>query len=357
MSVPFEAGRDVARKGSSLNIAGIDHVEFYVADAVQSAAELCAGFGFRITGRSSGETGLPGYQAGLPGGQSVLTGQHDIKVLFTSATDPAHPAAEFVRRHGDGPAVIGFSVADARACYAEAVQGGATPVAPPAGDAVTFATVRGVGDVAHRFVTRRNRPSGLAGTGARLRRIDHLTVCLEASALGPAVRAYQDSLGFTQTFADRCTLGEQRLNSVLMQSPGGAVAVSLLAPDPGAGPGPVTGYLGRHGGAGIQCIAFDTPDITATVRYCAAHGVRFHVPPASYYTALPGRLGPAWPGRLRPALPPVSELRALGILADQDYWGLMLQVFAESPPSHRMVRYQLIERRGALTVNCASVTG
>jgi hypothetical protein len=53
----------------------------------------------------------------------------------------------------------------------------------------------------------------------------------------------------------------------------------------------------------------------------------------------------------------VSELRDLGILADQDYWGLMLQIFAESPPSRRTFRYQLIERRGALTVNCAGVTG
>jgi 4-hydroxymandelate synthase len=353
-----------------MKIEGIDHVEFYVADAEQSAAQLCDGYGFTVCG--------PGGPGSWPERhRSVLTRHGTITILFTSADDPGHPAARYVARHGDGPAVIAFSVADGPACLAAALRRGAGPASFASGPDLAGAgdTVRGFGDVAHRFVTAAapgpaSFASGpdLAGAGdtvrgfgdvahrfvtaaapgpaaesahpARLQGIDHLTVCLEPGGLAAAARAYHDVFGFSRTFAERMRAGGQTLNSTVLQSPSGSVTLSLLEPAPGSGPGQVTDFLAAHGGPGIQRIAFRTPDIFAAIRGCARRGVSFPAMPDSYYDALPARVGPG---------APVGTLRELGVLADRDCWGLMFQAFADSPHPRRTFGYQLVERRGALS--------
>ena len=138
-----------------MKIEGIDHIEFYVADAGQSAAQLCDGYGFTVRGRSGPGARQAGYH-------SVLTRHGTITILFTSAADPGHPAAQYVARHGDGPAVIAFSVADGAACFAAAVRRGARLASPASGSDLAGGTVRGFGDVAHRFVTRQDPASPFA---------------------------------------------------------------------------------------------------------------------------------------------------------------------------------------------------
>lgn len=333
-----------------MKIEGIDHIEFYVADAEESAAELCDGYGFTVCGRSGPGSGPPGYR-------SVLTRHAAIRILFTSADDWGHPPARYVARHGDGPAVIAFSVADGQACLAAAVRRGAASASPASGPDVAGVTVRGFGDVAHRFVTRRD-PAGPFATGlsaqtaaapgpaaetahpARLDGIDHITVCLEPGGLAAAARAYHDVFGFSRTFAERIRAGGQTLNTKVLQSPSGTVTLSLLEPVTGSDPGQVTDFLAAHGGPGIQRIAFRTPDIFAAIRGCARRGVSFPALPDSYYDALPARVGPGVP---------VDTLRELGVLADRDCWGLMFQAFADSQHTRRTFGYQLVERRGALS--------
>jgi 4-hydroxymandelate synthase len=319
-----------------MKIEGIDHVEFYVADAEQSAAQLCDGYGFTVCGR-----GGPGSWPERH--RSVLTRHGTITILFTSADDPGHPAARYVARHGDGPAVIAFSVADGPACLAAAVRRGAGPASFASGPDLAGAgdTVRGFGDVAHRFVTAAAPgPATESAHPARLQGIDHLTVCLEPGGLPAAARAYHDVFGFSRTFAERIRAGGQTLNSTVLQSPSGSVTLSLLEPVPGSGPGQVTDFLAAHSGPGIQRIAFRTPDIFAAIRSCARRGVSFPAMPDSYYNALPARVGPG---------APVGTLRELGVLADRDCWGLMFQAFADSPHPRRTFGYQLVERRGALS--------
>src|SRR5690349_13161141 len=107
-----------------MEIHTIDHLEFYVDDAEKAAGEFCESFGFTEFGRGGPETGLAGRH-------TILLRQHDVSLLITSALDPAHPAGEYVRRHGSGIAVVGLAVDDAAAAYAEAVRRGAEPVSPP----------------------------------------------------------------------------------------------------------------------------------------------------------------------------------------------------------------------------------
>ena len=70
-------------------IEAIDHIEFYVEDADQTASHLCDAFGFRIQGRGGPETGLDGCR-------SILLSQGDITILVTSALHGDHPAADYV---------------------------------------------------------------------------------------------------------------------------------------------------------------------------------------------------------------------------------------------------------------------
>src|SRR5436305_9474426 len=127
----------------------IDHLELCVEDAGRTAVRWCESCGFTVRGRGGAEAG----------GRSILLTQREIALLITSASTADHRAAEYLRRHGEGVAVVGLAVPDATAAFATAVERGAVPVSPPAvmegdGARVTFASVNGFGDVEHRFVSR-----------------------------------------------------------------------------------------------------------------------------------------------------------------------------------------------------------
>jgi 4-hydroxymandelate synthase len=339
-----------------MNVGTIDHLEFYVEDVDQSAGHLCTAYGFRIAGQG-------GPDSGLDGCRSVLLRQGDITLLLTSALGCRHPAADYVREHGDGVAVVGMTVDDAAGAFAVAVERGATPVAPPAvlghaGEQVTFASVTGFGDVAHRFVSRQVpggpfAPGVIKEThrgpepGGLLKAVDHLAVCLPAGELDPAVRRYQEVFGFSQTFEERILVGTQAMESKVVQSPSGEVTFTIIEPDTTREPGQIDEFVNSHGGAGVQHVAFLTSDITAAVRTVSSHGVGFLHTPGSYYDALPARLGPVGV--------PVATLRELNILADRDHWGVMLQIFTESRHPRRTFFYELIDRRGARTFGSKNI--
>jgi len=332
----------------TVNIGSIDHLEFYVGDVDHSASQLCQAFGFRIHGHGGPETGLAGCR-------SLLLRQREITILLTSALSDEHPAAEYVRKHGDGVAVVAMTVDDAYGAFAEAVEHGAVPVAPPAvlehdGARVTFASVDGFGDVAHRFVAR-EAPEGPFSPGVMeetvpssaspglLKAIDHLAICLPAGGLAGAVRRYQEMFGFTQTFEERILVGSQGMDSKVVQSASGAVTLTIIEPDTTLAPGQIDEFVRSHGGAGVQHVAFLTEDIAAAVRTVSSRGVRFLSTPSSYYDALADRLGPVGV--------PLESLRELNILADRDSWGVMLQIFTESRHPRRTYFHELIDRRGA----------
>jgi 4-hydroxymandelate synthase len=333
-----------------MDIHTIDHLEYYTDDADQAAGYLCEAFGFAVHGRGDPATGLTDCR-------SVLLRQRAITLLVTSALSPGHRAAEYVRRHGDGIAVIGLAVDDAAAAFAEAVDRGAEPLAPPLvlenqGVRVTFASVKGFGDVEHRFTSRaaadaRFAPGVIEETvpvprrDGLLRAIDHLAVCLPAGTLDATVRQYQDVFGFGQTFEERIVVGAQAMESKVVQSRSRGVTFTMIEPDVTRSPGQIDEFLRAHDGAGVQHVAFLTDDIAAGVRDCAGRGVRFLSTPAAYYEALTQRLGAIGV--------PVETLRELNILADRDSAGVMLQIFTRSPHPRRTLFYELIERRGART--------
>lgn len=339
-----------------MDIQAIDHIELFVEDAEQTAAHLRDCFGFALTGRGGSNTGLHGCD-------SILLCQSTITLLVTSPTSADHRAADYVRWHGDGVGVIGLRVPDAQAAFVEAVERGATPVAPPEvsgppGARVVFASVMGFGDVEHRFVSRegglaapfapviQETGCGRSGEGL-LKAVDHFAVCVPAGTLDETVHHYQEVFGLRHIFEEQIVVGTQAMNSKVVQSDSEKLTLTIIEPDITRDPGQIDSFLKAHDGAGVQHIAFLTEDIVTAVRTSANRGVRFLTTPSSYYDMLTPRLGPIGV--------PVEELRDLNILADRDHSGVMLQIFTESRHPRGTFFYELIERRGARTFGSKNI--
>jgi 4-hydroxymandelate synthase len=334
-------------EGGSPDVTTVDHVEFYTADAEETAHLLRMAYGFRRLGQSG---------PGLPGQRTILLGQGGIRLLVTAATDPAHPVAAHVERHGDGVARIGLRVADAAEAYAEALARGAGSVAEPrrwadGGTEVVTAEVSGPGALAHRLVARRGDaflPGGIeplpvaAPAGPDLLEIvDHTALCVAGGTLDETVRFYTEVFGFKEIFEERVEVGDQAMDSKVVQSGSGEVTFTIVSPDPAMRPGQLDDFLRANGGAGVQHLALSTRDIAGVVATLGARGVRFLKTPESYYDAIERRLGDVGLS--------VAALRAGNILVDRDHWGEMFQIFTESTVERRTFFFELIERHGALT--------
>ncbi|MFI7673541.1 4-hydroxyphenylpyruvate dioxygenase [Actinophytocola sp. NPDC049390] len=344
-----------------MNLNGIDHIELYVGDARQAAFYYCTAFGFRLRGQGGPETGLKGQR-------SLLLTQGDVRMVLTSPLVADHPAAEFVRRHGDGVAVIALEVDDAESAFGELVHAGAAAVSAPAryaeGDAVvTTAEVLGFGDITHRLVQRTgprteflpgvflmsatNDADDTGDAAPLLELIDHFAVCVPAGQLDSTVKHYEEVFGFSQIFEEYIEVGAQGMSSKVVQSPSKLITLTLIEPDTSRERGQIDDFLAWHGGAGVQHVAFTTDGITDTVRALAARGVRFANTPPTYYDALADRV---------PDLAvPVADLRDAGVLVDTDHWGQLLQIFTESMHVRRTLFLEIIERRGALTFGSGNI--
>lgn len=336
-----------------MSILGIDHVEFYVADLRAAAAALCRDYGFEHAGPYALREGI------RPGGRSVLLRQGTIALVLTTADAPDHPAAGYVRQHGDGVAAIAFRTSDVTMAFDKAIKGGARPIAAPAftehaGERLGLAVVSGFGDVTHPLIERAGSQAGpAAGTGAgagpagMFQALDHVAICLQSGQIDATVRRYGDAFGFAYVFDERIEVNGQAMISKVVQDETGAATFTLIEPDPALDPGQIDEFLDRHGGAGVQHIALRTDDIAQAVRTLSGRGVKFLTAPGGYYRRLESRLG---------ALAiPVDVLREVNVLADRDKWGQLFQIFTRSAHERGTFFIELIERQGALTFGSGNI--
>jgi 4-hydroxymandelate synthase len=344
-----------------MKIHGIDHVEFCVGDVTRFAEPLIDAYGFSVHGRAA----LSGPERHPTAERSLLLRQGRIQFLLRSGLAPDHPAAAYVARHGDGVAAVGFGTDDVEAAFAQAVAGGAEPLAEPAftsrdGTRVGTATVSGCGDVVHRFVERSGpgdefapgeiemvSPRPTAAGPPLFEAVDHLALCVPAEGLLPAVMKYQRSLGLSEIFDERIEVGGQAMMSKVVQDSAAEVTFTLLEPDRSREPGQIDEFLEAHDGAGVQHVALRTSDIAGAVRALSGRGVEFLSAPAGYYKLLERRLGSV--------TIPVATLQGLNVLADRDRWGQMFQIFARSTHERRTFFFELIERQGALTFGTKNI--
>ncbi|MFJ9695998.1 4-hydroxyphenylpyruvate dioxygenase [Kitasatospora sp. NPDC101183] len=312
-----------------MSVQTISHVEFHCDDADKYAAGLCADYGFTAEAPVTAPDGT----------RTIALGQGTIRLHLADAADPGHPVSSFVARHGDAVAALALGCEDPGAALDRAERHGAR-VIDRAG-----ALIAGFGDTALRFVPLRTADPD-TGEGL-LDTLDHVAVCVPAGQLAEAVKFCEAALGFHRIFGEYIEVGEQAMDSSVVQSASGEVTFTLIEPDTARRPGQIDEFLSSHGGAGVQHLAFSTRDIATAVRTIRARGVEFLTTPGAYFDALAERFGET-------AIP-VETLRDLHVLVDQDHGGQLFQIFARSTHPRRTYFLEVIERQGAGTFGTANI--
>jgi 4-hydroxyphenylpyruvate dioxygenase len=333
-------------------IRRIDHLEFLVGNARQAAVFYETCFGFH-------RTAYRGLETGCRDSASYVLEQGDIRFVLTSALGPDHPAAEFVKRHGDGVGVIALEVPDAAAAFRETTTRGAEPAMPPEESrdekgVLRAAAIHLYGDTLIKFVERDDYAGTFApgfkpfdsaqaapAAGGVLKAIDHIVGNVELGAMEKWVRFFAETMGFTQLvhFDDKTITTEySALMSKVMQDGTGRVKFPINEPATGRRKSQIQEYLDYHRGPGVQHIACATDDIVSTVRHLRASGVEFLRVPPAYYDDLERRIGQIEE--------PVGELAELGILADRDDEGYLLQIFTQPVEDRPTLFFEVIERHG-----------
>jgi 4-hydroxyphenylpyruvate dioxygenase len=328
---------------------GIDHVELYVGNALQSAFFYVHALGFR-------EVAYAGLETGVRDRTSHVLEQGRIRIVLTGALEPDHEIGRHVALHGDGVKVIALSVPDAAHAYRTAVERGAEGVREPweetdGGGTLKLSQIATYGETLHTFVERDGykgafRPTyekrDLPGADVGLLAIDHIVGNVELGAMETWVKFYEDVFGMTEMihFSDEDISTEySALMSKVVTSGNGRIKFPINEPAEGKRKSQIDEYLEFYGGAGAQHIAVATRNIVKTVEQLRERGVQFLMTPETYYDDVPERIGEIEED--------LEDLRKLGILVDRDDEGYLLQIFTKPVGDRPTMFFEVIERHGA----------
>ena len=339
-----------ATAADEMPLLGIDHVEMYVGNGAQAAYWFTHALGFRHTAYAGLETGVRDRSSHV-----VESGR--IRFVLTGALHGATELTRHVAEHGDGVKVVALAVPDAEQAYRVAVRRGARGLVEPheASDehgTVQMATIGAYGETVHTFVAREGyagpflpgyeRAEDAPSDAGLLAGIDHVVGNVELGRLDEWVSYYERVFGFTEMihFSDRDIATEySALMSKVMADGKGRIKFPINEPAEGKRKSQIEEYLEFYGGAGVQHVALATTDIVRTVRELRERGVRFLATPGSYYEELPERVDSIEED--------LADLRELGILADQDDEGYLLQIFTKPIGDRPTLFLEVIERHGA----------
>ena len=328
---------------------GIDHVELYVGNAAQAAAFYRQALGFS-------EVAYAGLETGSRDRASHVLQQGAVRLVLTGALMADHPVGRHVAAHGDGVKVVALSVPDAQAAFRLAVRRGAVAVSSPArtsdGDGeVVQASVQAYGPVVHTFVQRADYDGAFlpgyearseSGDGVGLLGFDHIVGNVELGDMDRWVAFYERVFGMAELnhFTDEAISTEySALMSKVVSDGSGRIKFPINEPAAGRRRSQIDEFLDFHAGPGVQHLALTTEDIVSTVSRLGERGIEFLRTPDSYYEELPARVGEL--------AEPIGELRRLGILADRDEEGYLLQVFSRPLGDRPTLFLEVIERHGA----------
>jgi 4-hydroxyphenylpyruvate dioxygenase len=183
------------------------------------------------------------------------------------------------------------------------------------------------------------------GERAFFTQIDHCVGNVELGKMDQWVDFYHQVMGFAtmkEFVGDDIATEYSALMSKVVADGTRKVKFPLNEPAAGKRRSQIDEYLEFYGGPGVQHIALATDDIVASVRAMRAAGVEFLATPGSYYDELG-----SWVGQTRVH---TGELRELGILADRDEDGYLLQIFTQpgAGPADRLLRADRAARLGRI---------
>ena len=336
-----------------LPIKGIDYVEFWVGNARQASAYYRALWGFTPVAYSGLETKVRDRA-------SYLMVENDIRFVFTAPLTPNGELAEHVHRHGDGVKDIAFLVDDVASAWRETTSRGAVSVMEPTefdggeDGVLRKSAVRTYGEVIHSFIDRtdyhgvfmpgyrRIKKPAAAATGLSLLEIDHCVGNVDLGDMNKYVDYYRDVFGFSQLihYDDKVIHTDySALMSKVMTNGNGRIKFPINEPAAGKKKSQIQEFLDWYLDSGTQHVALRTEDIVTTVRQLRDNGVEFLGMPHEYYASLPERVGDVGV--------PIDTLEELGIEADRDEEGYLLQIFTRPVQDRPTFFFEIIERHGS----------
>ncbi len=117
------------------------------------------------------------------------------------------------------------------------------------------------------------------------------------------------------------------------------IKIPINEPAPGLKKSQIQEFIDYYGSAGIQHIALSTKNIIQTVKIMRENGVEFLETPSTYYKDLSNRVGDIDED--------INTLSELGVLADRDENGYMLQIFTSPIQDRPTLFLEIIQRKGS----------
>ncbi|MEZ6242252.1 MAG: 4-hydroxyphenylpyruvate dioxygenase [Phycisphaerales bacterium] len=371
MTTATSASRQTAT--DPLALIDVDHVRLFVGNAKQAAYFYAHTFGFNVSQVADLTTGSR-HEA------DYLLTQGNIRLLLTTPLTKDHPAADEIKRFGDGVKDIALTVFDAEAAYEQALKNGAQSAAEPrtlsdANGTVSVAAIKTYGRAIHTFVSRTGSyalPEVKKGAPfmptfraiespvndynkahpCGLKYVDHCVGNVEEGKMNHWVKWYEDVMGFKmfKHFDDADISTEySALMSKVMASGNHLIKMPINEPAEGKKKSQIQEYLEWHDMTpGVQHLALRTDDELASVAELRRRGVDFLALPDTYYELVWDRVNKTLKASGHDAVKEDHQrVRDLGILVDADDEGYLLQLFTKPLQDRPTLFFEIICRRGS----------
>ena len=387
-----------------INSIGYHHIEFYCGDAKSTALSFSLSLGMKVTcttGQNTGNDQCVSYGLQSEDMRFLITAPYSTQVSSSSSnsspppgvtfdsTDPLpsfsiEDSHDFFRNHGLGVKAVGIEVLDAKTAFDNSVSNGAWPMLEPtfipacAGylkelgidedkdglHGCTISEVELYGDVVLRYISfpTKNTSSALpflphlAPHSSKnkkstygIKRIDHAVGNVpDLLTTQNYISSFTGFHEFAEFTAEDVGTIESGLNSVVLASDSEYVLLPINEPTAGKRKSQIQTFLEQNEGAGLQHLALKTDDIFQTITKMREAeedfgGFEFmRRPSQEYFEDLPNTLG----DQLTPEQ--YKKCEELGILADADEEGVLLQIFTKPIGDRPTFFFEIIQRIGCL---------
>jgi 4-hydroxyphenylpyruvate dioxygenase len=342
--------RSIDEEGDFLQIKAIDHIHFYVGNAKHAMYYWWKAFGFTPVAYSGLETGNREFA-------SYVLASGQARFVVSAPYSGSSPVASHHLVHGDGVKVIALEVDDIETAWKETTARGGKSAWSPREEKdengiYRTSAIYTYGETIHMFVDRSDYngqfapsyrpindkmadPTGIAA-------VDHVVGNVQLGKMDHWVNFYHQVMGFRllRHFDDKDISTEySALMSKVVQNGNGRVKFPINEPAEGKRKSQIEEYLDYYLTPGVQHIALITGDIIATVEKLRMNGVEFLRVPDTYYEMLPDRVGKIDED--------YKSIQELGILADRDDEGYLLQIFSRPIQDRPTMFIEIIQRHGS----------
>lgn len=274
-----ERGRILPADPGPVRLRGIDHLEWYVGNAVHTAAWLQR-LGMPVIARQGPDTGVQDII-------SFVLDAGSARLLLTNGLTPNHDATRSFAARGDAVLDVAFVVDDVEAAYGRAIHSGLEPDHLPVEmrtnddeGALSLVPITTTDDVLHTLVARNEDAStGFAPGFVPVDRppnpgwisgVTAVTTVVSPGRLDPVVDQYRHLFDLTEVARAN---HEEELQIAVLACPedldaadptrvsAGALRLVFACPTPRMRRNHLDEFLGRHGGPGVRSITLATPSL------------------------------------------------------------------------------------------------